>query len=252
MIFLRKIIYTAVAFSLFSISANAQRITRKDYIEKYKEIAIIQMKAYGIPASIILAQACLESGDGNSTLAIQANNHFGIKCHEWNGATIYHDDDQKNECFRKYSNPEDSFRDHSEFLKTRPRYHSLFNLGTKDYKSWAYGLKASGYATNPQYAQRLIDIIEAFQLYLYDTGNELASNSLERDVKNIQSEITDLDSKQSTQLTEREQRKIERQREKLQKKAARLERKLEKARKKEAKKAAKLRAKSSDSFYNRY
>lgn len=252
MIFLKKIILFVFTLVLTFYSANAQRITRKEYIDRYKEVAIRQMKAYGIPASIILAQGCLESGDGNSTLAVQANNHFGIKCHDWTGNTIYHDDDKRNECFRKYSNPEDSYRDHSEFLRTRQRYQSLFNLGSKNYKGWAYGLKAAGYATNPQYAQRLIDIIETFQLFIYDSGEEPVSNAIERDVKNIQSEINDLDTKQTTQLTDKEKRRLEREKAKLQKKEARLERKLEKARKKEAKRAARLRAKSSDSFYNRY
>lgn len=144
------------------------RISRQDYIERYKAIAIRQMVEYGIPASITLAQACLESGDGNSTLAVEGNNHFGIKCHGWQGGKIYHDDDLLQECFRKYDKVEDSFRDHSEFLRYRDRYAFLFELDPKDYRGWAYGLKKAGYATAPEYAQRLIAIIEQNNLSQYD------------------------------------------------------------------------------------
>ncbi|MFY9116025.1 MAG: glucosaminidase domain-containing protein [Bacteroidales bacterium] len=144
------------------------KLTRKQYVEKYKDIAIRQMHAYGIPASIILAQGCLESGDGNSRLARLANNHFGIKCHDWEGEKIYHDDDELQECFRKYATAEDSFLDHSEFLRTRPRYAGLFLLKTTDYKGWAEGLKQAGYATNPRYDVLLIDVIEKNKLYIYD------------------------------------------------------------------------------------
>ena len=147
---------------------SQERLSRKEYIEKYKHIAIRQMNQYGIPASIIMAQACLESGNGNSRLAVKANNHFGIKCHNWNGKRIYHDDDQRGECFRKYNEVEDSFKDHSEFLKNGRRYQSLFDLKKTDYKAWAHGLKAAGYATNPQYAHMLIEIIEKNELYKLD------------------------------------------------------------------------------------
>ncbi len=146
----------------------SQNISRQEYIETYKEIAIRQMRQFGIPASIILAQASLESGNGNSFLAINAKNHFGIKCHEWNGQKIYHDDDHKNECFRKYNSPEESFNDHSIFLRHRSRYSFLFEYDIRDYKSWAHGLKRAGYATNPQYAHLLIKIIEENQLYRFD------------------------------------------------------------------------------------
>lgn len=149
--------------------AEQKALSRNEYINRYKEIAIRQMHKYGIPASIILAQACLESGNGNSRLAVEANNHFGIKCHDWDGDRIYHDDDAQQECFRKYARAEDSFFDHSEFLRTRPRYGSLFNLGREDYEGWAHGLKAAGYATNPQYATLLIDLIKENKLYQYDT-----------------------------------------------------------------------------------
>lgn len=160
-------------FSVFCIhDLLAQRETRLRYIETYKELAIKNMSSYGIPASITLAQACLESADGNSKLAKEGNNHFGIKCHNWNGDKIFHDDDKNNECFRRYSKAEDSFRDHSEFLRFRDRYKFLFDLDPRDYKGWAYGLKKAGYATNPAYPQLLITIIEEYQLYKYDLSGE--------------------------------------------------------------------------------
>lgn len=139
------------------------------YIEKFHPIAIQQQKAHRIPASIILAQGLLESGAGRSRLTIEGNNHFGIKCHEWDGDRIYHDDDEKNECFRKYRHAQESYEDHSMFLVNRPRYQSLFLLKTTDYVGWAYGLKAAGYATDPGYAQKLISIIERYNLHQYDT-----------------------------------------------------------------------------------
>lgn len=139
------------------------------YIEKYKDVAIREMKLYGIPASITLAQGILESGGGNSYLATKANNHFGIKCHEdWGGKRVYHDDDKKNECFRSYKDPDESFRDHSLFLKNRSRYAFLFEESPTDYKAWAKGLKKAGYATNNKYPQLLIDLIERYELHQYD------------------------------------------------------------------------------------
>lgn len=146
----------------------AQTDATEAYILTYKNIAIRQMNEYGIPASIILAQGSLESGNGKSRLAVKAHNHFGIKCHGWKGATIYHDDDKKNECFRKYNSPNESYKDHSEFIRYRERYRFLFNLDIKDYKGWAHGLKAAGYATNPNYATLLIKIIEKYSLFKYD------------------------------------------------------------------------------------
>lgn len=148
--------------------AELKADSRKEFIRKYKHIAIREMERTGIPASITLAQGILESGCGRSELAVNANNHFGIKCHEWTGATYTMDDDEKNECFRKYKNPEESWIDHSEFLTSRPRYAGLFSLKTTDYKAWAKGLKAAGYATNPQYADILIRIIEEEELYKLD------------------------------------------------------------------------------------
>ncbi len=154
------------------------KISRDEYINQYKSVAIRQMKAFGVPASIILAQGILESENGNSMLAVKANNHFGIKCHtSWQGPTIYHDDDKKGECFRKYSSPEKSYQDHSEFLRGSRRYAPLFDLQPTDYKSWAHGLKKAGYATNPQYAERLIKLIEENKLYQYDQGVEVEVES---------------------------------------------------------------------------
>ena len=182
----------------------SQKLTRAQYIEKYKDIAMRQMHRHKIPASIILAQGCLESNNGNSALARKANNHFGIKCHDgWKGKKFKQDDDKRNECFRRYDNAMDSYTDHSYFLTSRPRYNSLFDLPITDYKGWAHGLKAAGYATNPKYAQLLIDIIEEYKLYKYDTGEAYHKS--------------------------RGEAKAEKRAEKLQKKRLRLERKAAKA-----------------------
>jgi flagellum-specific peptidoglycan hydrolase FlgJ len=140
----------------------------EDYINYYSSIAMDEMIQFGIPASITLAQGILESGAGRGTLAVQANNHFGIKCHDWTGKKIFHDDDKKQECFRKYDNPEYSYRDHSIFLSNRGRYSFLFDLKKDDYKKWARGLKKAGYATDPKYSQKLIELIERYELYKYD------------------------------------------------------------------------------------
>ena len=154
---------------LFPLSLFAQRITPEEYIQTYKDIAIREMKTHKIPASITLAQGLLESGAGNSALAREAKNHFGIKCHKgWEGDTYIMDDDAKDECFRKYRNAEESFKDHSEFLSGRSRYAALFDLEITDYRGWAKGLKAAGYATNPKYAQLLIDRIDLYDLTKYD------------------------------------------------------------------------------------
>ena len=143
---------------------------QEKYIEKYAEIAVSEMYRSGVPASITLAQGLLESGYGRSELALKSNNHFGIKCHNgWQGGRVYHDDDAKGECFRKYDHPEESYRDHSDFLRYRDRYKFLFDYKVTDYKSWAYGLKKAGYATDPSYPEKLIRLIEDYRLYLYDT-----------------------------------------------------------------------------------
>lgn len=138
------------------------------YIYNFSDIAKEEMKLYGIPASITLAQGVLESSAGQGELTLKSNNHFGIKCNGWEGETVYHDDDALDECFRKYNNPKYSFRDHSLFLKDRRRYASLFELDKDDYKSWASGLKSAGYATDPKYPAKLISIIERYELHKYD------------------------------------------------------------------------------------
>lgn len=138
------------------------------YIMSYKDIAMEEMRLYNIPASITLAQGILESGSGRGRLAIKANNHFGIKCHNWKGDKIYHDDDKRQECFRKYNNSRESFRDRSKFLTNRKRYANLFKLKKDNYKAWAKELKRAGYATDKKYPQKLIAIIERYELYKYD------------------------------------------------------------------------------------
>jgi flagellum-specific peptidoglycan hydrolase FlgJ len=148
--------------------AAYKSFTSLEYIERFKAIAIQEMNQYGIPASITLAQGLFESGSGNSELAKVANNHFGIKCGStWTGESYYKDDDNVDDCFRVYNNPEESFRDHSEFLKKK-NYARLFELDKNDFKGWAYGLKAAGYATNPKYPQLLLNIIEKYNLDQYD------------------------------------------------------------------------------------
>jgi len=162
-------IYAILFCWLISVNISvANTDSRKAFIKKYKQLAIQEMDRTGIPASIKLAQGILESGCGQSELATKANNHFGIKCHDWKGAHYKMDDDRRNECFRKYKNPEQSWIDHSEFLTSRDRYAFLFTLPKTDYKSWAKGLKKAGYATAPDYAQKLIRIIEEEELNQYD------------------------------------------------------------------------------------
>ena len=143
-------------------------LNTEDYVKYYSDIAMDEMIQFGIPASITLAQGILESGAGKGRLAVEANNHFGIKCHDWNGKKIFHDDDEEQECFRKYDNPEYSYRDHSLFLSNRKRYSFLFDLKKDDYKQWARGLKKAGYATDPKYPNKLIDLVERYELYKYD------------------------------------------------------------------------------------
>lgn len=163
-----KHIHLSILLSILGFFANSQQ-SRYEYINKFQLLAIQEMGRSGVPASIKMAQACLESADGNSELAKKSNNHFGIKCKSnWNGKKVYFDDDEKNECFRKYKNIEESYIDHTNFLLENPRYSSLFSLETTDYKSWAKGLKKAGYATAKTYDKRLIEIIEKFQLYQLD------------------------------------------------------------------------------------
>lgn len=165
-----------VIISLFiSLCASAQikwNQAYQQYFDQYKDIAIEQMLKYHIPASITLAQGAFESGAGRSELTRRSNNHFGIKCHGWTGRTSYHDDDERNECFRAYDSAYDSFEDHSLFLVNGRRYQSLFELKQTDYKGWAKGLRAAGYATNPQYASKLIEIIQLYKLYEYDKAKD--------------------------------------------------------------------------------
>ena len=155
------------------------------YIESFAPIAIEEMRLYGIPASITLAQGILESGSGSGTLAIKANNHFGIKCHTtWTGERVYHDDDELGECFRKYTDVKYSYRDHSLFLTQRSRYADLFKLKISDYQGWARGLKKAGYATDPKYPDKLISLIERFDLWQFDRGGALAQPSNNLDHQN--------------------------------------------------------------------
>jgi hypothetical protein len=164
--------YTLLFIALIAVTlgfAQQKQIAREEYIQKFYKLAISEMERSGIPASITLAQGCWESQNGNSRLATEGNNHFGIKCKaEWKGKKIYHDDDAKGECFRKYAHAEASYIDHSNFLMAGSRYSFLFQLDPKDYTSWARGLKQAGYATDPTYPERLIKIIEDFKLYIYD------------------------------------------------------------------------------------
>ena len=162
-----------VSFALLLVctASNAQmrwNQSYQTYINQYKDLAIEQMLRYRIPASITLAQGLFESRAGQSDLARQGNNHFGIKCHNWTGPTQYHDDDARGECFRVYQDAKQRYEDHSLFLARQSRYSRLFNLSPTDYKGWAHGLKACGYATNPQYASKLIQIIELYKLNDYD------------------------------------------------------------------------------------
>ena len=160
-------------FSISSMASWAQmrwNQTYQLYINQYKDLAIREMLQYRIPASITLAQAVFESGAGRSRLARLGNNHFGIKCHDWTGRTIAEDDDALGECFRAYDHPLQSFEDHSKFLVNSSRYRKLFSLSMQDYRGWAHGLKACGYATNPRYAYKLIELIELYKLYVYDSA----------------------------------------------------------------------------------
>jgi len=166
-----KLITIFLSIILLFVGTFSQAQTTDEvlaYIAKYRDIAIAEMQRTGVPASITLAQGIHETGAGTSDLVISSNNHFGIKCKsDWTGATVFHDDDARGECFRKYDDPSDSYKDHSDFLKNRPNYSSLFKLDELDYKSWSYGLKKAGYATNPKYPQILINLIEKYDLQDY-------------------------------------------------------------------------------------
>lgn len=164
------IILLAAVFTAFAVPVS-DKTPQVRYVEKYAALAVDEMYRSGVPASITLAQGLLESRYGLSELATEGNNHFGIKCHNnWQGGKVYHDDDKKGECFRKYDSPEESFRDHSDFLRYRDRYKFLFDLEVNDYKGWAHGLKKAGYATDPAYPAKLIKLIEDYKLYKYDVA----------------------------------------------------------------------------------
>jgi len=201
---LKKSLVAVFIISLLMVSCRSSRVapipagnsgSAKSYIETYKGMAISEMKRTGIPASITLAQGMIESGNGKSSLATDANNHFGIKCHDdWKGPSVKHNDDRRNECFRKYGNAGESFRDHSDFLSTSPRYAGLFELKQTDYSGWAKGLKKAGYATNPDYANMLIRKIEEYGLYKYDTSVITASSGEGRKEENATNMPDQIDS----------------------------------------------------------
>jgi flagellum-specific peptidoglycan hydrolase FlgJ len=174
------------SMNLLTPNVNNTSINTTDkvalYVHKYHGIAQYEMQQSGIPASITLAQGILESGAGKGDLTKRANNHFGIKCHGWDGEKVYHDDDKKGECFRKYNHPSESFKDHSNFLTSRSRYASLFNLDEKDYKGWAKGLRKAGYATDTKYPSKLISLIERYDLHKYD---DLKNKSLKSTQKKV-------------------------------------------------------------------
>lgn len=169
----KQLIFLLIALVIPNFaSAQTMHKAYLDYIQKYSEIAVEQQQLHKIPASIKLAQGLLESAAGFGELAKVSNNHFGIKCGNWSGERVYSDDDRKGECFRKYRTVRESYEDHSVFLTTRPRYSALFNLEPTDYIGWAHGLKAAGYATDPNYARKLIKLIEDYDLHKYDLGGK--------------------------------------------------------------------------------
>jgi hypothetical protein len=170
-----KYLLCCLSIACASLTANAQMrwsSQYQTYFDQYKDLAIEQMLRHRIPASITLAQGVFESAAGRSLLATQGNNHFGIKCHGWSGRSMTYNDDAIGECFRVYDNPRESYEDHSKFLTQNQRYARLFSLSLTDYRGWAHGLKACGYATNPRYAYKLIEIIELYKLYLYDRAKD--------------------------------------------------------------------------------
>ena len=194
------ILLAGILLTAFGSLRAQVRQTREEYIDRYKSIAVAHMERYGIPASITMAQGILESDCGNSRLSIMSNNHFGIKCkRNWTGEKVYHDD-AKGECFRSYPTVEASYQDHAEFLDTQPRYDSLFAYSPTDYKSWARGLKAAGYATAPDYAQRLCRIIEEAQLFLLDQpdGERLYASRSGRKITDPEGWFTDQTSMERT------------------------------------------------------
>ncbi len=198
------------SFLIFVLNTFSQ-ISKQEYIRKYSPIAVSEMKRTGIPASITLAQGLLESGSGNSMLAKKANNHFGIKCHtSWKGDRIYKDDDKKHECFRKYRSVKDSYDDHSNFLVKYSRYDFLFELKLTNYKGWAKGLKKAGYATNPKYPQRLIKLIEDYDLDKFDTYSNAKQQDLIAEYKDENKEVKkDESTENSTYIIKKRAKPVE-------------------------------------------
>jgi len=188
---MKFIITTRITITFLFLSCLAFSQTRNQaylsYIDQYHQLAEKQQKEHRIPASIVLAQGLLESGAGLSAFAKESNNHFGIKCTDWTGDKVYHDDDQKGECFRKYNNVNDSYEDHAAFLIKRPRYSFLFDLTPTDYEAWAKGLKKAGYATDPAYAFKLISLIEVYDLHRFDLRESAILNNSKTDDKTINS-----------------------------------------------------------------
>lgn len=200
---MQKIFFSILLFLNFQLSVvastNERALLAENYIQNFKDDAIKEMMIYTIPASITLAQGMLESSFGTSDLAKFANNHFGIKCHkEWEGPVFIKDDDQKDECFRKYESVLDSYTDHSIFLKSRSRYSSLFELNHTDYKGWAKGLKAAGYATDPRYEKQLLELIESYKLYKYDIVEKTDPISKINTIKQTEKKQNTISSKKSS------------------------------------------------------
>ncbi len=214
-------------------AANDHKTPQEKYIERYASIAVSEMYRTGVPASITLAQGILESGSGLSSLARKSNNHFGIKCHGWKGRKVYHDDDARGECFRAYDHPEESFRDHSDFLRYRDRYKFLFDYKTTDYKAWAKGLKKAGYATDPHYADKLIKYIEDYDLSRFDKMSSRKAKEISEAEKKEEMTAAEAPAGEETvhKLTRKERRAL---------------RKAEREAKREAKKLAKEQAKRKE------
>ena len=209
------LLLSVLCFSNLHAETIDRQALKIDYIEQWRSTAIQQMIHNKIPASITLAQGIIESASGTSVLATKGNNHFGIKCHNWKGDRMFHDDDLAGECFRVYSTPELSFADHSEFLKGRPRYAELFTLKLTDYTAWAKGLKKAGYATNPEYANMLIKLIEEFHLDDYDASilpankhQELLSSSKNKEEELISSNTNKLDQSHAVQSNDNKSKYI--------------------------------------------
>ncbi|MFT5581909.1 MAG: hypothetical protein ACI9G9_001171 [Psychromonas sp.] len=192
---------------LFTTMTASAISKNEEYINVWKSTAVIQMLEHGIPASITIAQGILESGAGTSKLATKGKNHFGIKCNDWSGKKMYHDDDKKRECFRVYSSAEESFIDHSLFLK-KERYADLFLLQITDYRGWAKGLKKKGYATNPKYPDLLIELIEKYNLNQYDKLDPMADRRLERKINKNEEKSNETEGEATQKRNRGEEKKL--------------------------------------------